>query len=291
MDKENKLFKKYIIISFVLHLLLIIAYFFGMPSLFQELPKHQESLTFEMVSIKDITNIKSQDITQKKKVEQKKAKRIEKSLKSSPPKQDKSPPVKQVVQKNKPPKKDAINLKNNKKPLKQKISDKKIIKTAQKNKVKKKNTAKPQQDSMDSIFKNLEESVGDNDSSRIYKNNHSTKNNNKFFKSDNYNRHAPISITEKNLIKGAIEKNWNKPNSLPMNNQIKVVFEIEFDKKGKIVRSKKLKTTCNYSDSVCQIAIESVKRAIGQTKIVKNLPPKRYELWKIVELRFDLDLL
>lgn len=294
---DDKLFKKALIASSLLHLGIIILFWFGPLSFFQRLPSEQNNISFEVAFVSDINNIKPQQAKIKKAQKQESSQVLKKTVENkitAPPQNIPANPVKQPIEEPKktettPQKEEAVKIQDKKPaPTPPKISPKT---EATKKPAVQKPPVQPQSDPLDSILKNLEESSGDNNSKKIHKNAEQAEEDMKFFNSDNYNDNMVISVTEKNLIKNAIERNWNKPTSLPINNGIKVLFKIEFERNGAIKTSSHLKTICNYSDDICKIAIESVSRAINSTKIIKGLPPERYDLWKVMELHFDLELI
>ena len=294
---EDKLFKKALTISLLLHLGMVILFWLGPLSFFQRLPSEQNNISFEVAFVSDINNIKPQQAKAKKEQKQESSQVLKKTVQNkttTPPENTPASPLKPTVEEpkktdNVPQKEEAVKIqKKNPAPTPPKTTSKT---EATKKPAVQKPPVQPQSDPLDYILKNLEESSGDNNSKKIHKNAEKAEEDMKFFNSDNYNDNMVISVTEKNLIKNAIERNWNKPTSLPLNNGIKVLFKIEFEKNGAIKNSLHLKTICNYSDDICKIAIESVSRAINSTKIIEGLPPERYDLWKVMELHFDLELI
>ncbi|MCP5369540.1 MAG: cell envelope integrity protein TolA [Rickettsiaceae bacterium] len=296
---DEKLFKRALIISLLLHCIMIISLWLSPFSFFNKLPSDQNNISFEVAFVSDINNIKPQIATTKKDVKQEQAREMKKTVKNN-----KTAALAQNTLNSetiKQPTKNTQKTENTSQKAETiKIDNKKLSTTPHKNTTKTKKVTTPSAkttptlhniDPLDSILKNLEQSTGNNDSKKIHTN--ATKGNEdmKFFDSDNYNDNMIISVTEKNVIKNAIQRNWNKPTSLPLNNGIKVLFKIEFEKNGIIKNSSHLKTICNHSDDICKIAIESVRRAINSTKIIEGLPPERYDLWKVVELHFDLELI
>lgn len=294
---DDKLFKKALIASSLLHLSIIILFWLGPISFFQRLPSEHNNISFEVAFVSDINNIKPQQATAKKEQKKESSQILKKTVQNkttAPPQNTPVMPVEPEKEEPKkietiPPKEDTVKIQD-KKPTP--TTPKTTPKTeALKKPAVQKPPVSPPSDPLESILKNLEESSGDNDSKKIHKNAEQAEEDMKFFNSDNYNNNMMISVTEKNLIKNAIQRNWNKPTSLPLNNGIKVLFKIEFERNGAIKTSSHLKTICNYSDDICKIAIESVSRAINSTKIIEGLPTERYDLWKVMELHFDLELI
>ncbi|HJK86200.1 MAG TPA: hypothetical protein QKA08_00320 [Candidatus Megaira endosymbiont of Nemacystus decipiens] len=295
--RYNHIFDHFLQKSFVIsasaHFILIILSLVTFPSLFHELEQKQQTITFEMVSVSDINNLAPKKQRIKPQPQKKNSKQIVKSIKRDS--QTQITPKKDVIKKE--TSKKAIIL-DSKKIVDNSKPENKTNKNKIKNANKKDTTAKTKShntkkivDPMESIMKNLEESNGNNKSSILQKNTTETGEDKSFFDNDDYKYNKPVSITEKNLIKHSIESNWNKPSSLPMNNGIKVFFQIKLDVDGTIQDSLHIKTICNHDSAICKIALDSVERAINKTKIIRGLAPERHDLWKVIRLHFDLELI
>jgi hypothetical protein len=61
-NQEQKAFQKDLIISLVLHLIFIGVFIYGLPSIFKKVPDEQNVITFEMLPVADITNVRDQGI-------------------------------------------------------------------------------------------------------------------------------------------------------------------------------------------------------------------------------------
>ena len=101
-NQEQKAFQKDLIISLVLHLIFIGVFIYGLPSIFKKVPEEPDVITFEMLPVSDITNVRDQGVKTPEPKEIKKSQKIEKSA-SSPkenleqkeetPKQEEPKPV------------------------------------------------------------------------------------------------------------------------------------------------------------------------------------------------------
>ena len=81
--QEQKAFQRDLIISLVLHLIFVVIFIYGIPSIFEKLPEENQVITFEMLTVSDIVNVRNQDI---KKPEPKEIKESKKTTSSpSPP--------------------------------------------------------------------------------------------------------------------------------------------------------------------------------------------------------------
>jgi hypothetical protein len=101
-NQEQKAFQKDLIISLILHLIFIGVFIYGIPSILKKAPEEQNVITFEMLSVSDITNVRDQGVKTPEPKEIKKSQKIEKSAaspkenlqqKAEPPKQEEPKPV------------------------------------------------------------------------------------------------------------------------------------------------------------------------------------------------------
>ena len=61
-NQEQKAFQKDLIISLVLHLIFIGVFIYGLPSIFKKVPEEPDVITFEILPVSDITNVKDQGV-------------------------------------------------------------------------------------------------------------------------------------------------------------------------------------------------------------------------------------
>ena len=101
-NQEQKAFQKDLIISLVLHLIFIGVFIYGIPSIFKKTPEEPDVITFEILPISDITNVRDQGVKTPEPKEIKKSQKIEKSAalpkenleqKEETPKQEEPKPV------------------------------------------------------------------------------------------------------------------------------------------------------------------------------------------------------
>jgi outer membrane biosynthesis protein TonB len=290
--KENG-FGSAIIISFILHILIIGLFIFGVPSFFFKLPDDPKIITFEMLPLSDIVNVKPQTPKQPKIQEVEKAKKVLET------KQDKPEVVEKELKKKEPPKEPKPKEPEIEKPKQpEKKEEKKALPVPNKKEEKKpitpKQPEKPKQkpkdeDPLNSLLKTLEESSeGD-----IVNSNKTAKKTSidegNFAKSDRYTEDSPMSITEQLFIKQQIQRNWQQQRFLGISgiNEVKIVTFIKLNSKGEIIDAVVVKNYCppNMSD-ICQNVAESVLRAIWNSSPIKNLVPNRYNVWKELNVTF-----
>ncbi len=167
---------------------------------------------------------------------------------------------------------------NNKSPEPKKPSANKT-KSAETNKNSKEN------DSIDSILKNLQQS---SDNKETKNNDFSEKKEEeKHHKSTKYNKNLPLSITEQQIIRNQIEKNWNILNLKHLKGG-SVTLKLYMNPDGTIRKVDVKKVICyNPNQDVCKIIIENAIRAVWKSSPIVNLQYERYSIWQEYELLFD----
>lgn len=365
--QDNKKFRGALSISGILHLILMILFFFGSPLMFEKLPDQPEVMTFEVVSISEINNIKTEDIVAKKEItpeksievkkaattkkietpiplEAKQEKKVEENIppvketKPEEPEPKDAEPIKkdeakeEVREEIKPEKKEEVEIipeekkKEEEKPKEPKESEpvpqkepkkspekepekkaalpedkrpedkkkdlpKKVEPTPKKELPKPKNNAviaDKDEDSIDSILNNIEdESVGD-DGKKLKKSTNEQKEGKQKAKGNEYNEDLPLSITEINLIKNRIKKNFHPPIGAKNIDKIQVHMRIIIEKDGTVKDVAVEKTNCpsDVTASICKQVADSAVRAVWQASPFENLPIARYDIWKNNSLIF-----
>ena len=81
-NQEQKAFQKDLIISLILHLIFIGVFIYGLPSIFKKVQEEPDVITFEMLPVSDITNVRDQGVKTPEPKEIKKSQKIEKSAAS-----------------------------------------------------------------------------------------------------------------------------------------------------------------------------------------------------------------
>ena len=279
-NQEQKAFQKDLIISLILHLIFIGVFIFGLPSIFKKAPEEPDVITFEMLPVADITNVRDQGIKTPEPKEIKKSQKIEKSAAS---------PKENLEQKEETPKQEEPKPVE-KKPETPKEEDKKkpapIKKEVKQPQPKKEENAKKapkkQEDVIDSLLANLEKESEGTERRSPNRTPPSPPNEGKFAKGNNADEDEPLAVSEIATIKGQIKSNWNKPAGLE---GIKVVLHLSLDIEGNatIVGVSGLK-----GDKQLQILVEeSARRAVKKANPIKNLRPERYNVWKEFNVGFE----
>jgi hypothetical protein len=280
-NQEQKAFQKDLIISLVLHLIFIGVFIYGLPSIFKKVPDQQNVITFEMLTVSDITNVRDQGVKTPEPKEIKKSQKIEKSAAS---------PKENLEQKEETPKQEEPKLVE-KKPETPKEEDKKkpapiIKKEVKQPQAKKEETAKKapkkQEDVIDSLLANLEKESEGTERRSPNGTPPSPPNEGKFAKGNNADEESPLSITEEMLIKQQIIKHWDKPAGIE---GIEVIFHVRLDIEGNVTI---IQVSGLTGDKQLQVLVEETgRRAVKKASPIKNLRPERYNVWKEFKLRFD----
>ena len=319
-NREQKAFQKDLIISLVLHLIFIGVFIYGLPSIFKKVPEEPDVITFEILPVSDITNVRDQGVKTPEPKEIKKSQKIEKSA-SSPkenleqkeetpkqeepkpvekkpetPKEEKTTPSKEAEIVPEKKKEEEAPKKEEPKPVEKKTEtpkeeDKKkpapIKKEVKQPQPKKEETAKKapkkQEDVIDSLLVNLEKESEGTERRSPNRTPPSPPNEGKFAKGNNADEDEPLAASEIATIKGQIQSNWNKPAGLE---GIKVVLHLSLDIEGNatIIQVSGLK-----GDKQLQILVEeTARRAVKKANPIKNLRPERYNVWKRFNADFNL---
>ena len=292
-EQENRTFKRAIIVSVILHIILLTIFFFGLPSVFERMPEEQNFVIFETVSISEIANIKTESPV-KKTVEPEKSKEVKSSssAKKEEPTQEEVKPEEKIE-----PKKEAEKTpeETEKIPEKEKVKkepekkqpEKKEKPKKEKPKVKPKPKAVPKDvDPMDSILKNLEDESEGDDSKTLAKNNSEQAEGTKRSKGMEYDEDSPLSITEKLLVRRQVEAVWHK-DIVPEGVGAILHMVLEKDGTVKEVTVKNIICPANVDAAICKLVEENAIRAVKQASPIKNLTVDRYDTWKEFDMKFD----
>ena len=302
-EQEDKKFQRAIIISAILHLVLLGVFFLGFPSVFEKLPEEPDVMTFEILPMSDIVNIKTENIVAKKAIDPEKSKEVKKSAtakKQAPTPVETKPEEKKEAVKEEEKPKDAEKIPEKeslKKEEKKKEPEKKVEPKIEPKKEPKKEIPKPkakpkvapiEEDSLDSILKNLEEESIGTDSKILKKSNTEQAEGTKKAKGMEYNEESPLSITEKNYIKNSVEEHWRKPAGLDAKG-ITIKIRMSLETNGQLKKAQVIDSNCQLSTSICKLVEDTMLRAVKEASPFENLTIDRYDVWQENILFFDLD--
>jgi outer membrane biosynthesis protein TonB len=283
INKKDQPFWVYVAISLALHLATFLLFSFGLPFFHKREPEEQ-IVTFEIVPVDSISNIKTQKVQKEEEVKEEQAKKVVKS-------KSEEVPSKPVEEKKPEEKKEAVPIKEKKeekkkeeKPKEEKPKPKKTEPDKKKAPPKKKAATKSD---MDALLKTLEkESEGKEDKAR--KRAVTEKSDAIEDAIGKFNEDKPLSLSEKDSIKQQIQDKWNVPIGVQNANDILVTVYISLKPDGAVQQVKLLEVTCQTGfDVVCKAAGDSAVRAIWQASPLSNLSPARYDIWKEFNISFD----
>ncbi len=278
--QEQKTFQRDLLISLALHLIFVVIFIYGIPSLLTKVPEEDNTITFEILTVADIANVRNQDTKKPEVKEIKESQKIEKS--AAKPKEEVKKPEEKPLKKTTEPEKEAEIIPEKKTPKKEDKPKKITPPKKEKEKTKQKKPVKKQEDPIDDIFKNLEkESEGEKKNSPN-KSTSSQENEGKFARGT-HNEDSPLSITEEMIIRKAIEDNWNKPAGFE---NIEVKFRLKLDIDGTVNDIDVEVTSGNKQ--LQNLLRDSAERAIRKASPIKGLSPENYDIWKNIPLNFQM---
>lgn len=268
-----------IALSAALHLILIIVFLFGMPSVFETLPEEKDALTFEILPTSAITNVKNEN----KSKQQAKIAQKSREVKKSQPKPKPQPQPKPVEA----PKK-KVEKKAPEEVAKKAVSPPQEKKPIEKPKEQTKPIPQKDEDAIDAILKNLEKDSQGTDAKISTRSNEEQKAGNKYSRGMDYDEESPLSITERLLVKNQMQKHWQPPAGAQNIEEVRVLIHITIEKNGTIKSTTVKNIICpTNSETTCKLTAESAIRAIRKASPLENLLPERYDTWKEFNLLFD----
>lgn len=254
-------------LSMMLHLgVLLISYFgitvFGPPSL---LPTPM-AISVELLPVSEISNVKPS----KKRLTKKPPKKIKKIKKAKPK------TVKDVKPKPVETPKEAV------------ADPKKKPEVKPKEKPKKPEEKQSEKD-FDAVLKSLEDSPDDEPEEKPEEKPKDDGENGAKSKSDNYNDAIPLSISEKDAIRGQFVKCWRMPAGAKNDYDLAVRVRVLLFPDGSVNQVGLAEDLApRYRrDAFFRAAADSAIRAVWECNPIQNLPPEKYETWRDMELNFD----
>lgn len=264
--------------SFLLHLVLITALFFGLPKLSKPKPIEEYAMVIDVVKASELTNIKIKTVEHKDldETQTRKAPKSQQSQKEEAPQPSKKEDAKKITEeaekiplkKEEPKKKEEKKTEPTKKPVEKPDKKKKddefekaILKSLEEE-AKKKSEAK-----IDKSFKEMEDALkGDTNKQ--------------------FNENLPLSLSEIDALKSQITRNWSTTSFSGAASQgMQVIVIIHLDIEGNVLSAA---PELERNDSPYYRAfVDSAVRAVKMSSPLKNLDKEKFQQWKEVEFRFD----
>lgn len=289
--------KRHLIYSFLLHFLIFLLIYLGLPNFTNLLPK-ERIITVELLPIAAKTNVQpkrhisdshdKKDNNKNKTVPKSAPEPIKKPIEKA---QSKKIEVKKTVKKQPDQKKDVVVQKKEEK-TKEKI---KVRNQAQNNNVskakiqpKKTLNNKVKNHEIDSLLKTLEKTGEKEDKKN--KNNQANKaaKQNISAKSDNFNEDAPLTLSEQDYIRNQISKCWTIPSGAMDIKNAYIILRISLNPDGSVTNVGLVEAKgYNKNSDFYSAVVDSAMRAVKMCSPIENLPVAKYNSWKELELNFD----
>ncbi len=272
-------------ISLAGHLVVILLFIFGLPSMWKKFPEEQV-IAFEMLPVSDVSNIKTQKVQKEKEVESEEAKKVQQSKPVEKPKEEPKQEPKKEEPKPEPkkeePKPEAEKIKDDTKKPEPKKEEKPKPKPPEKPKPK----PKPKDTDLDSLLKTLEKS-SEGKEEKSKKQARSEQTDAEHEAKGQFDENKPLSISEHNAIKQQIERNWNKPPGSTDAAGALITLRISLKSDGAVEKVVESSRQCSAIGSIlCDAIVESAKRAVWKASPLQNLSVERYDVWGELELPF-----
>jgi outer membrane biosynthesis protein TonB len=298
-NNEDQEFWVFVCVSIALHLAVFVLCTFGLPSLFKAIPEPQ-IITFDVLPVSDISNVKTQKIQQEKETLEEIAKKVQKSQakeenaesnKKTEHEETKEESKRDPEEKKPENKQDVVDIKqkDSKKIEEKKKSDKAQEKQTKdsKDKPKPKKRKIATEKDIDALLKTLEK-ASDGKEAKSNKRAVSPKSDAKETSlGANYNEDRPLSISEEQSIRQQISQHWNVPAGVSNAGEITITIYIAMSLDGTVEQAKIVDMQCGATSMVCKAASDSALRAVRQASPLQNLMPERYESWKSFNISFD----
>jgi outer membrane biosynthesis protein TonB len=255
------------IYSTTLHGILLFFLIVGLPSFFQRpIEEELEAISVDILPIAPISNVKPQDAPQE---EEKKKPVEEKNVEKKAAPETKKEEVKK-------PEEAPVKIPDKKKPE---------IKKPEKKKEEKKKVEDPLKAILNDVKAHARAEEGKKPTAQ------KTTPNAKPAKSQTYDPGLPLSMSDKDAIRGQIEHCWDPPVGAKDAQNLIVTLHIELNPDGSVIRVELAGNQSRYnSDSFFRAAADSAIRAVNRCSPLKNLPADKYNVrdgWKEMILDFD----
>jgi outer membrane biosynthesis protein TonB len=292
----------FLAISTIVHIVVISVMFFGIPLFPRSLPE-EKIITFELLPVSSVNNVKTKKIQKDATVKSDDAKKIEKTkVKEETPEEQSE--KKESEKKEDPkdePKKDAEPLPTvkNKEEIKEKKEDKpkddkksEAKKDVKKDKDEKKKPEKkaekkkkaPNDKEIESLLKNLEKESEGNDKTNKLNREKSDAESDAF---GNFDDNSPESLTNDELIRQQIMRRWNQPIA-SATEEIIIIVNLSISIDGTVEKVDIGSVSCpSGKDVLCSATKDSIIRAITNASPLVNLLPDDYSSWKEIKITFD----
>lgn len=258
--------------SILFHMVLIAVLFFGLPKLSKPVKIEDYAMVIDVVKASELTNIKVRTIERK-------------DLEDT---QTKKAPKSQASQKDEavtPPKKEETKKVEEAEKIPTKKEEKKVEQP--KSKPAEKTTPKKKDEEFEkSILKSLEEESKKKTDSKIDKSFKELEDALKGDTNKQFNENLPLSLSEIDMIKSQITRNWNTSSfsgAASKGMQVTVIINVDID--GNVLSA--LPELERNDSPYYRAFVDSAVRAVKMSSPLKNLDKEKFNQWKSIEFTFD----
>ncbi len=257
--------KRSLTYSALAHLVGFVIVVFGFPSLLDNPEPEPFVMSVEIVPIGAMTNLPSQN------------KPLTKKLEAPTPTTPKpiTPTVKEEKKAEPVEKKDEVPLPEPDKPAEKKEAKKEEPKKSE------------DQDEFEAVLKSLKEQA--NKKPEKNAKDEKTAEENKTRSDKPYDPSLPLSISEKDAIRGQFVKCWRMPAGAKNAENLAARVRVKVSQSGEVteVRLVTSQLARYRTDSFFRAAADSAIRAVWKCSPLQNLPTEKFETWQDMELNFD----
>lgn len=294
-----------LVISTITHIIILYICFFGI-SIGTKPLAEEKIITFELLPVSSVNNVKTKTIQKEKTIRSDDAKQVDKTKVKEEVVEEKKEvekPVEPSKEETKPeahkkdaeplpePKKEIVKKEELKETKPKEVKKEEAKKDPPKKEVPKKPAEKPAKKKkapndkeIDSLLKNLEKASDGNNKTNKQNREKSEADSDAF---GNYDDTGPESLTNDELIRQQIMRKWNQPIA-SATEEIIVTVRLLLAIDGVVEKSTIISINCPPGkDILCSATKDSAIRAITNASPLVNLLPEDYSSWKEIEIRFD----
>lgn len=277
--------------SIILHVMLFLLIYFGLPSLMKDKVLEDNVVMVEILPVSEITNVKVAKL--KPKVEPKKDVKLDPTpSKPSKPEPEKPKPVE--TPKPLPPEVKPEPVKPEPvKPVEKPVEKQKEVKKEEKKPEPKKPEKKQEDHSLDSILKNLEKPQAEEKKEEPKKGDNADFDKmadalSKTETETEYKPNVPVSASVKDAIRKQVSDNWSITSGAKDAKDMVVTLTISMGQDG-TVTDVKIGNQMRYNtDAPYRAMVDSAVRAVHKASPMKGLPADTYQGgWDQIEMNFD----
>lgn len=278
--------------SIILHIMLVLLLVFGLPWFSPEILPQESVISVEMLQLSEISNVKPKKKVDIKKPAPEKIKPAPSQPSPAAPEKPEPKPAPTPVEPEKPEPKPEKIPEPEPKPKPKAEPKKPEPKPKPKEQEKPKPKKKKDTNDLDSLLKNLEESVTSKEKTKEKKKKEkqeTPQEEDNDSKSDKeFNPDIPLSLSEQDFIRSQVEKHWSPPAGAKDASNMSVELRVQLSQDGTVmsVSIEESSRNSGADPSFARSFDESAVRAVWMSSPFEGLPPDKYDTWKNFIFRF-----